>query len=104
MGSRRIRSYPVSLEIVGGIRCDVPSTVADPLFADFSGHIVPFISIRRLFLGNLFFLRNNPRIFDFFDGFRFKTVKIIFFLPKNPVLGTVPQKKIVFISWSITPR
>ena len=25
MGSRRIRSYPVSLEIVGGIRCDVPS-------------------------------------------------------------------------------
>ena len=63
--------------------------------------IVPVISIRRLFLGNLFFLRNNPRIFDFFDGFCFKTVKIIFFLPKNPVLGTVPQKKIVFICVSV---
>ena len=53
------------------------------------------------FLGESFFLRNNPRIFDFFDGFCFKTVKIIFFLPKNPVLGTVPQKKIVFICVSV---
>ena len=44
------------------------------------------------FFWGIFFLRNNPRISDFFDGFYFKTVKIIFFLPKNPVWGTVPQK------------
>ena len=53
------------------------------------------------FFWGIFFLRNNPRIFDFFDGFCFKTVKIIFFLPKNPVLGIVPQKKIVFICVSV---
>ena len=58
-------------------------------------NIVPVMSIRRRFLGN------NPRIFDFFDGFYFKTVKITFILPQNPVLGTVPSKEIVFICGSV---
>ena len=40
-----------------------------------------------------FFLRNNPRIVDFFDEIYFKTVKIIFFLPQNPVLKRLFRKK-----------
>ena len=60
------------------------------MYAYCAGHIYT-----TTFFGEPFFLRNNPRIFDSFDDFYFKTVKIIFFLPQNSVLGTVSQKKII---------
>ena len=59
------------------------------------------ISIQRLFGGNLFFCGTIHGFSIFFkNDFYFKTVKIIFFLPQNPVLGTVLQKN-VFICGSV---
>ena len=45
------------------------------------------------FFGGTFFFAEQSTDFQFFNDFYFETVKIIFFLPQNPILGTVPQKK-----------
>ena len=49
--------------------------------------LVPVISERLLFLKNLFYAEQPT-------DFCFKTVKIVLFSPRNPVLGTVPQKTV----------
>ena len=45
------------------------------------------------FLGGTFFLRNNPQIFDFFNDFYFKTVKLSSFCLKIRFWGLFRKKK-----------